>query len=130
MELVTIKKLARSRKNWDPLIVDKLYDLYKLKNSFGHTKVKYITSNMAPHYLNRVLVVGNDLDLDGDRTQQYIAILGVLNPLAPNGPRLFRTAHSDDRNIFAPGGHLAAGVPVRDITDQEFNALGVLLPTG
>ena len=35
MELAAIKRLARSRKNWDPRIVDKLYDIYKLKNSFG-----------------------------------------------------------------------------------------------
>ena len=34
MELQALKRLARSRKNWNPRTVDKLYDLYR-KSAFG-----------------------------------------------------------------------------------------------
>jgi len=48
MELQALKRLARSRKNWNPRTVDKLYDLYQLKNSFGGSLPSTPRANQTP----------------------------------------------------------------------------------
>ena len=78
MNLAAIKKLARSRKNWDPRIVDKLYDLYKLKTSFG-MKIR------DPEYkfVNNEIVFVKDIYLDildGHPNQLAVAAFKTIYP--------------------------------------------------